>query len=80
MATIPVRTAAVGYDARKLHEVFRTCDVPSRRDQVAVPPSSASEAPRMGRFRRELNNYDANAMVVFAAALVLLVCLVAAID
>ncbi len=80
MATIPVRPPAVGYDARKLHEVFRSCDVPSRRGDVAVLPSSTSEAPRTRRFRRELNNYDANAIIVFAAALVLLVCLVVAID
>ena len=80
MATIPVRPPTIAYDARKLHEVFRTCDVTSPRDNAVADPSSASEAPRTSRFRRELNNYDANAIIVFAAALVLLVSLVIAID
>ena len=80
MATIPVRPPTLAYDARKLHEVFRTCDAPSPRDIAVADPSSASEAPRTSRLKRELNNYDANAIVVFAAALVLLACLVIAID
>jgi hypothetical protein len=82
MATIPVRQAANAYDARKLHEVFRTGDVPSIGDDAAADPSPtpAPEAARTTRFRRELDRLNMSAITVLAAGLVLIVSLVIAID